>query len=114
VWFGVLLAVNMQTSFMHPPFGFALFYLRSVSPPQVKTTQIYRGALPFLGLQLLMVALIIAFPGLVRSPLGAGAPVATAVAPIEVIAPPTPGRSLLDSPDFVDLFEERRALERPD
>jgi TRAP-type mannitol/chloroaromatic compound transport system permease large subunit len=65
VWFGVLLAVNMQTSFMHPPFGFALFFLRSVAPKEVKTTEIYWGAVPFLGIQLLMVALIIVFPGLV-------------------------------------------------
>ena len=80
VWFGVLLAVNMQTSFMHPPFGFALFFLRSVAPDKeytdkltkrriapVTTNQIYMGALPFLCIQLLMVALIIAFPGIVSS-----------------------------------------------
>jgi TRAP-type mannitol/chloroaromatic compound transport system permease large subunit len=80
VWFGVLLAVNMQTSFMHPPFGFALFYLRSVAPAQdyvdrvtkrliakIATSQIYWGAVPFLVIQLLMVAAIIAFPGLVGS-----------------------------------------------
>lgn len=78
VWFGVLLAVNMQTSFMHPPFGFALFYLRSVAPhedytdkvtkkPVAKVTigQIYWGAVPFVIIQLIMVGLIIAFPGLV-------------------------------------------------
>jgi tripartite ATP-independent transporter DctM subunit len=103
VWFGVLLAVNMQTSFMHPPFGFALFYLRSVAPPQVRTSQIYWGAIPFLGIQLTMVALIIAFPGLVRSERD----VAPAVlgAPVEVIAPAGEAPSLLDSPDFRDLFE---------
>jgi TRAP-type mannitol/chloroaromatic compound transport system permease large subunit len=80
VWFGVLLAVNMQTSFMHPPFGFALFYLRSVAPtndykdkltghtiPKVTTGQIYRGAIPFVVIQLIMVGLIIAFPALVSS-----------------------------------------------
>jgi len=80
VWFGVLLAVNMQTSFMHPPFGFALFYLRSVAPTndytdkltgrsiaKVTTGQIYRGAIPFVIIQLIMVALIIAFPGLVST-----------------------------------------------
>ena len=80
VWFGVLLAVNMQTSFMHPPFGFALFYLRSVAPtddytdkvtgkPIKKITigQIYWGAVPFVIIQVVMVALIIAFPGLVSS-----------------------------------------------
>jgi TRAP-type mannitol/chloroaromatic compound transport system permease large subunit len=80
VWFGVLLAVNMQTSFMHPPFGFALFYLRSVAPDKpyvdshtgktmepVTTMQIYKGAIPFLVLQLSMVAILTAFPGLVTS-----------------------------------------------
>jgi tripartite ATP-independent transporter DctM subunit len=79
VWFGVILAVNMQTSFMHPPFGFALFYLRSVAPrlsyvdkmtgrtmPPVTTGQIYWGAVPYVLIQCAMVALLIAFPGLVR------------------------------------------------
>jgi tripartite ATP-independent transporter DctM subunit len=78
VWFGVLLAVNMQTSFMHPPFGFALFYLRSVAPASafldrvsgkltapVTTAQIYWGAVPFVIMQLMMVGVLIAFPGLV-------------------------------------------------
>ncbi|MEK0428075.1 MAG: hypothetical protein RL001_602 [Pseudomonadota bacterium] len=65
IWFGVLLSVNMQTSFMHPPFGFALFFLRSVAPKEVKTSEIYWGAVPFVGLQLLMVAMIIAFPSLI-------------------------------------------------
>ena len=80
VWFGVLLAVNMQTSFMHPPFGFALFYLRSVAPSEdyidrvtkkpikkITIEQIYWGAVPFVIIQLLMVALIIAFPGIVST-----------------------------------------------
>jgi len=66
VWFGVLLGVNMQTSFMHPPFGFALFYLRSVAPKEVTSANIYRGAIPFVCIQLLMVALLIAFPQLVN------------------------------------------------
>jgi TRAP-type mannitol/chloroaromatic compound transport system permease large subunit len=78
IWFGVLLGVNMQTSFMHPPFGFALFYLRSVAPNNeyvdkltrktiapVTTMQIYWGAVPFVIIQVLMVGLIIAFPGIV-------------------------------------------------
>ncbi len=65
IWFGVLLGINMQTSFMHPPFGFALFYLRSVAPRQVRTADIYWGAVPFLVIQLLMVMLVLAFPGLV-------------------------------------------------
>jgi predicted histidine transporter YuiF (NhaC family) len=65
IWFGVLLSVNMQTSFMHPPFGFALFFLRSVAPKEVKTSDIYWGAVPFVLIQLLMVALIITFPNLI-------------------------------------------------
>jgi len=65
IWLGVLLAVNMQTSFMHPPFGFALFYLRSVAPKEVPTSDIYRGAIPFVLIQLAMVGLVIAFPGMV-------------------------------------------------
>jgi len=65
IWFGVLLSLNMQTSFMHPPFGFALFFLRSVAPKEVKTSEIYWGAVPFVGLQLLMVAMIIAFPSII-------------------------------------------------
>jgi tripartite ATP-independent transporter DctM subunit len=65
VWFAVLIAVNMQTSFMHPPFGFALFYLRSVAPPSVRTMDIYLGAIPFIIIQLITVGLLIAFPGLV-------------------------------------------------
>ncbi len=80
IWFGVLLGVNMQTSFMHPPFGFALFYLRSVAPvtqytdkltkkliQPVTTMQIYWGAVPFVLIQIVMVGLIIAFPGIVSS-----------------------------------------------
>lgn len=65
IWFGVLLGVNMQTSFMHPPFGFALFYLRSVASKEVKTSDIYWGAVPFVVIQVIMVGLIIAFPKLV-------------------------------------------------
>jgi len=80
IWFGVLLGVNMQTSFMHPPFGFALFYLRSVAPfsaykdqqtgkltEPVTTMQIYWGAVPFVLIQVIMVGLLIAFPQLVTS-----------------------------------------------
>jgi len=65
VWFGILLAVNMQTSFMHPPFGFALFYLRSVAPPEIRTTDIYWGAVPFVVIQVVMIAIVLAFPELV-------------------------------------------------
>lgn len=66
IWFGILLSVNMQTSFMHPPFGFALFYLRSVAPKEVKTTDIYWGAIPFVCIQVIMVALIIFVPSIVN------------------------------------------------
>ncbi len=78
IWFGVLLGVNMQTSFMHPPFGFALFYLRSVAPAQeytdkvtkrrmapITTGQIYWGAVPYVFIQLIMVSLVIMFPQMV-------------------------------------------------
>jgi len=65
IWFGVLLGVNMQTSFLHPPFGFALFFLRSVAPASVKTSDIYWGAIPFVFIQILMVGLLILFPQLV-------------------------------------------------
>jgi tripartite ATP-independent transporter DctM subunit len=67
VWFGVLLGVNMQTSFMHPPFGFALFYLRSVAPREVKTSDIYWGAVPFVLIQIMMIVLVLSFPQLVSS-----------------------------------------------
>jgi TRAP-type mannitol/chloroaromatic compound transport system permease large subunit len=62
IWFGVMLCVNLQTSFMHPPFGFALFYLRGVAPQEVKSSDIYWGAIPFVVLQLVLVALVVAFP----------------------------------------------------
>jgi tripartite ATP-independent transporter DctM subunit len=65
VWLGVLLCVNMQTAFMHPPFGFALFYLRGIAPPEVKSRDIYLGSIPFIILQLVLVALIIGFPQIV-------------------------------------------------
>jgi TRAP-type mannitol/chloroaromatic compound transport system permease large subunit len=62
IWFGVMLCVNMQTSFMHPPFGFALFYLRSVIPKTISSADIYWGAIPWVGLQLIMVAIVIFMP----------------------------------------------------
>ena len=65
LWFGILIALNLQTSFLTPPFGFALFYLRGVAPVTVSTTDIYRGVIPFIFLQLLVLALIIIFPGMI-------------------------------------------------
>jgi tripartite ATP-independent transporter DctM subunit len=62
IWFGVLLCVNMQTSFMHPPFGFALFYLRGIAPPDVKSSDIYLGAIPWVAMQILLVIIVIYWP----------------------------------------------------
>src|ERR1700726_2386222 len=67
IWFGVMLCVNMQTSFMHPPFGFALFYLRGIAPKEVKSSDIYWGAIPWVFLQLILVAILVFWPGLVTS-----------------------------------------------
>lgn len=62
VWLGVMIAINLQTSFLTPPFGFALFYLRGVAPPELQTGQIYRGVIPFIAIQLLMLGIIAAWP----------------------------------------------------
>jgi len=125
VWFGVLLAVNMQTSFMHPPFGFALFYLRSVAPAKefldrltgrrtapVTTGQIYWGAVPFVLIQVLMVGIIIAFPNIVSGGLATKAKV-----DIENIRIETPGDGSTPggSPSggsSVEQDEASKALER--
>ena len=62
VWFGVLICANIQTSFMHPPFGYALFYLRGIAPATIRSSQIYWGALPWVGLQLILVLILIFWP----------------------------------------------------
>jgi TRAP-type mannitol/chloroaromatic compound transport system permease large subunit len=85
IWFGVIIAMNLQTSFLTPPFGFALFYLRSVAPksdykdrvtgaliPSVKTSEIYKGSIAFIGLQLIMVVAVIVYPGLVTGGMDEG------------------------------------------
>jgi tripartite ATP-independent transporter DctM subunit len=64
IWLGIMIAVNLQTSFLTPPFGFALFYLRGVAPPEVTTMHIYRGVVPFVVMQLLMLVVLALFPGL--------------------------------------------------
>lgn len=100
IWFGVLLGVNMQTSFMHPPFGFALFYLRSVAPrtdyvdkiikkpiERITTGQIYWGAVPFVCIQIIMVALVIFFPDLVLAGLDRHEAVDPSKIQIEIEAP---------------------------
>jgi len=67
IWFGVMLAINLQTSFLTPPFGFSLFYLRGVAPPEVPTTAIYRGAVPFIVIQLIGLLMVVLFPELVTA-----------------------------------------------
>jgi hypothetical protein len=102
IWFGVLLGVNMQTSFMHPPFGFALFYLRSVAPvadyidkvtgkliPKITTGQIYWGAVPFVCIQIIMVGLVIAFPEMVTGMLDRGSGIDPNTIQIELQSDPT-------------------------
>lgn len=62
VWLGVMMAINLQTSFLTPPFGFALFYLRGVAPDSLKTSQIYRGVIPFVIIQILMLFVLVMYP----------------------------------------------------
>jgi TRAP-type mannitol/chloroaromatic compound transport system permease large subunit len=103
IWFGVMLGVNMQTSFMHPPFGFALFYLRSVAPKvsyidrvtgksmaPVTTGQIYWGAIPFVVIQCIAVAMVIAFPGMVMHYKGVGTQIDPNKVKIEIQQPDLP------------------------
>ncbi len=96
IWFGVLLCVNMQTSFMHPPFGFALFYLRGIAPKTVRSSEIYWGAIPWVGLQVIMVGIVIAWPGLVTAFLEKGPSV-----------DPSKIQILIPTPDY-----EQRRLEQ--
>ena len=111
IWFGVILGVNMQTSFMHPPFGFALFYLRSVAPKDpyvdkltgkrtdpVTTAQIYWGAIPFVIIQCIMVGLVIAFPAMVMHYKGAGTGVDPNTIQIEIQQQEAPPLNLDSSP----------------
>ena len=127
VWFGVLLAVNMQTSFMHPPFGFALFFLRSVAPNKeytdkvtkktiapVTTMQIYWGAVPFVIIQIIMVGLIIAFPGIVSSGLDKNEVIdlntvvleVQAEAPVDPAAAPAAGAPVASDEDPMKAMQE--------
>lgn len=66
VWVGILIAVNLQTSFLTPPFGFALFYLKGVAPPEVETSHLYRGVIPFVIIQLIFLGILIAFPEIIK------------------------------------------------
>ena len=65
IWIGILLALNLQTSFLSPPFGFSLFYLKGVAPPEITTAHLYRGIIPFVIIQLVFLFLVIMFPKLV-------------------------------------------------
>lgn len=100
VWFGVLLGINMQTSFMHPPFGFALFYLRSVAPAEVKSRDIYWGAVPFVLIQIVMIGIVLTFPGLISAPVKA----APTAAPPPAAIQPTSNAPAGD--DAVRLLEQ--------
>jgi tripartite ATP-independent transporter DctM subunit len=113
IWFGVILGVNMQTSFMHPPFGFALFYLRSVAPKEafldrvtgkrtegVTTGQIYWGAVPFVIIQVIMVFLVILFPAMVMHYKGAGTGIDPDKVKIEIPQIDMPQLDLSQPPNF--------------
>ena len=67
IWLGILMALNLQTSFLTPPFGFALFYLRGVAPPEVTTTALYKGIIPFIGIQIFVILLVAFFPQIATS-----------------------------------------------
>jgi len=124
IWFGVILAMNLQTSFLTPPFGFALFYLRSVAAkkdykdrvtgatiPAVTTAQIYKGSIAFIVLQLIMVAVVIAYPGLVSG----GMDEAPKVDPNSVQIEIQPDTSLDQQPEMNtdDLFKTEPAASEP-
>lgn len=98
IWFGVMICANMQTSFMHPPFGFALFYLRGIAPKSIKTSDIYMGAIPWLVLQLILVGLLIAFPGMVTYFLDPA--VAVDMQDFKIDLPTAPANDLGNAPSF--------------
>jgi len=97
VWFGVLLCINLQTSFMHPPFGFALFYLRGIAPKEVRTSDIYWGAVPWLFLQLALVAIVILWPESVTYFLDRGPKVDPASVTIDLPPPSIPDTPVMPS-----------------
>ncbi len=99
VWFGVLICINLQTAFMHPPFGFALFYLRGIAPKSVLTRDIYLGAIPWLGLQLLLVAIVIFWPESVTYFLDRGPKVDPSTVTIDLPPP------VIHDPGAVPIFQ---------
>ena len=100
IWFGVLICANIQTSFMHPPFGFALFYLRGVAPPTVRTADIYWGAVPWVVLQVILVAILIFWPQSVTYWIDRGPKIDRSTIPIDLPLPdlPPPPPIELDPP----------------
>jgi tripartite ATP-independent transporter DctM subunit len=90
IWFGVLICANIQTSFMHPPFGFALFYLRGIAPPSIKTSDIYWGAIPWVVLQIILVVIVIFWPGSVTYWTSRGSAVDPSKIKIEIPLPDLP------------------------
>ena len=99
VWFGVLLCINLQTAFMHPPFGFALFYLRGIAPKEVRTRDIYWGAIPWLLMQLILVAVVIFWPQSVTFWLDRG-PVTDPASVVIDLPPPPPSSDTPEMPVF--------------
>jgi len=128
IWLGVMIGMNLQTSFLTPPFGFALFYLRGVAGKMLRTLDIYRGAIPFVALQVAGLALVWAVPSLAtylperlfshEAPLlednrGPAAPTATSGSPVaddfsDLFDEPTPGRNTPYRDNFEDLFQPRQ------
>ncbi len=113
IWFGVLLGANLQTSFMHPPFGFALFYLRGIAPKEVKSSDIYWGAIPWVILQLILVSIVIAFPQLVTSFIDKGQTAPPTAIEIQMETPPidTPGATDAEKASNARTEEENAASE---
>jgi TRAP-type mannitol/chloroaromatic compound transport system permease large subunit len=99
IWFGVLLCVNMQTSFMHPPFGFALFYLRGIAPKSIKSSDIYLGAIPWVGLQMLLVGVLIFFPEIVTGMLDKSVAGDASQIQIQIEEPPPAPSAEMPTPD---------------
>jgi tripartite ATP-independent transporter DctM subunit len=101
IWFGVLICANIQTSFMHPPFGFALFYLRGIAPPSIRTADIYWGAIPWVFLQVILVVIVIFWPGSVTYWIDKGTGVDPSKIQIDIPAPELPPPLDLGQPPVI-------------
>ena len=98
IWFGVLICANIQTSFMHPPFGFALFYLRGIAPKSIKTSDIYWGAIPWIGTMVILVAIVILWPGSVTYWIDRASDIDASKVKIEIQMPDMPPPLNFDQP----------------